>query len=154
MCAHLLIFKLYFMLLTINGERFVKDIQLDFSMAYPYLRLEFFRINGMNKNQAVKQNQVKHDQQLRLAKGVDIKKGDLLIEDSMSVAELEKAFKDKFGLLTQVFRRSGNIWLETTITDSWSLRQQNDLGKEITMGKTEDKKNDEDEDYDLNRNQD
>ena len=144
------------MLLTINGDRFVKDIQLDFSIVYPYLKLEFFRINGMHKNQAVKQNQIKHDQQLRFAKGVDIRKGDLLIEDSMSVAELEKAFRDKFGLLTQVFRRSGNIWLETTITDSWSLKQQNELGKEITMGRTEDKKADEDdhEDYDLSRNQD
>jgi hypothetical protein len=70
----------------------------------------------------------------------------------MSVADLEKAFMNKFGLLTQVFRRSGNIWLETSITDGWSLRQQNALGREITTGKkTEDK---DEDDYDLNRDAD
>jgi hypothetical protein len=116
------------------------------------LKLEFFRINGLHKEQGLKENQINHDQQLRFAKGLDIRKDDLLIEDSMSVAELEKAFKDKFGLLTQVFRRSGNIWLETTITDRWSLKQQNDLGREITTGGTAAYKIDED--YDLNRNQD
>lgn len=140
------------MLLMINGERLVKDIQLDFSVVYPYLKLEFFRKNGLHKDQALKENQIKHDQQLRLAKGLDIHKGDLLIEDSMSVADLEKAFEDKFGLLAQVFRRSGNIWLETTITDRWSLKQQNRMGREITMGGTGNNKNEDD--FDLNRDAD
>lgn len=140
------------MLLSINGERLIKDIQLDFSMVYPYLKLEFFRKNSLHKDRALKQNQIKHDQKLLLAKGLGIHKGDLLITDSMSVADLEKAFEDKFGLLTQVFRRSGNIWLETTITDGWSLKQQNDLGREITMGGTGNKKNEDD--YDLNRDTD
>lgn len=142
------------MLLLINGDRLVKDIQQDFSSAYPYLKLEFFRINGLHKEQVLKDNQIKHDQKLRLAKGRDIPKGDLLIEETMSVADLEKAFLDKFGLLAQVFRRSGNIWLETSITDSWSLKQQNVLGKEITMGRRVIEENREEEDYDLNRDAD
>ena len=141
------------MLLFINGDRLVKDLQQDFSSVYPYLKLEFFRINGLHKEQVLKDNQIKHDQKLRLAKGRDIQKGDLLIEDTMSVADLEKAFLDKFGLLTQVFRRSGNIWLETSITDSWSLKQQNELGKEITMGRRAIEETRE-EDYDLNRDAD
>lgn len=142
------------MLLFINGDRLVKDIQQDFSSVYPYLKLEFFRINGLHKEQVLKENQIKHDQKLRLAKGRDIQKGDLLIEETMSVADLEKAFLDKFGLLTQVFRRSGNIWLETSITDSWSLKQQNELGKEITMGRRATEETREEEDYDLNRDAD
>ena len=70
----------------------------------------------------------------------------------MSVADLEKAFMNKFGLLTQVFRRSGNIWLETSITDGWSLKQQNDLGREITTGKNTGEE--KEEDFDLNRDAD
>jgi len=141
------------MLLLINGERLIKDVQHDFAKAYPFLKIEFFRKNGIHKDQAVKENQIKHDQKLSLAKGRNIQKGDLLIEDSMSVLDLEKAFLDKFGLLTQVFRRSGNIWLEASITDRWSLKQQNDLGKEITTGR-EGKNIIEEEDYDLNRDAD
>ncbi|OQP48928.1 hypothetical protein [Niastella populi] len=140
------------MQLLINGERLVRDVQQDFSRIYPYLKIEFFRMNGLNKELALKQNQIRHDQQLRLAKGRDIHKGDLVIEDAMSVLDLEKAFMSKFGLLTQVFRRSGNIWLETSITDGWSLKQQNDLGREISTGK---KPGDSDEnDYDLHRDAD
>ncbi len=139
------------MRLLINGERLVRDVQQEFTRVYPYLKIEFFRVNGLLKGKGVQQNQIKHDQQLRLAKGRDIEKGDLVIEDVMSVADLEKAFMKKFGLITQVFRKSGNIWLETTITDSWSLKQQNDMGREITTGK---KPHEKDEDYDLNRDAD
>ena len=142
------------MLLSINGDRLVKDVQQDFSSTYPYLKLEFIRTNGIHKEQARKENQIKHEQQLRLAKGRDIHKGDLLIEETMSVAELEKAFKDKFGLIAQVFRRSGNIWLETSITDSWSLKHQNELGMEISIDRSAIDKNREDEEYDLNRDAD
>jgi len=102
----------------------------------------------------LKENQIKHDQQLRLAKGRDIQKGDLLIEETMSVADLEKAFKDQFGLMAQVFRRSGNIWLETSITDKWSLKQQNELGKEITLDRNANEKAKQEDDYDLNRDAD
>ena len=140
------------MQLTINGERLVREVQQDFSRVYPYLKIEFFRMNGLHKDKTLKQNQIRHDQQLWLAKSRDINKDDFVIEDTMSVADLEKAFMNKFGLLTQVFRRSGNIWLETSITDGWSLKQQNDLGREITTGKNTGEE--KEEDFDLNRDAD
>jgi glycerol-3-phosphate O-acyltransferase len=143
--------KNLYMQMMINGDRLVRDVQQEFSRVYPFLKIEFFRINGLQKAKAIKENQIKHDQKLRSAKGRDIKKGDLVIDDVMSVADLEKAFMAKFGLITQVFRKSGNIWLETTITDSWSLKQQNEMGREITTGK---KPGEMDEDYDLNRDAD
>ena len=52
----------------------------------------------------------------------------------MTVTDFENALMDQFGLSAQVFRRSGNIWLETTITDYWTLKQQNEHGREITVG--------------------
>jgi hypothetical protein len=137
------------MRLLINGDKLVKDVQQEFAMAYPFLKIEFFRNINLQSGQSLKQNQIKHDQKLSTAKDRKIENGDLIIEDTMSVTDLEKAFMDKFGLLTQVFRRSGNIWLETSITDSWSLKQQNELGREITTGR---KAGDNDEnDYDLKR---
>jgi hypothetical protein len=51
----------------------------------------------------------------------------------MSVKQLEKNFSEKCLLNVQVQRRSGNVWLETTITDNWSLEHQNDHGREITL---------------------
>jgi hypothetical protein len=47
-----------------------------------------------------------------------------------------------------VFRKSGNLWLETTMTDDWTLQQQNDHGYEISTGK---KNKERPGDFDLNR---
>lgn len=66
----------------------------------------------------------------------------------MKVGELEAALKDQFGLTVQVFRHSGNIWLETVLTDKWTLQQQNEHGKELC---TKLVRQDSPEDFDLNR---
>jgi hypothetical protein len=66
----------------------------------------------------------------------------------MKVKDLEKIFKDQFSLAMQVFRKSGNLWLETTMTDNWTLQQQNEHGREISTGKTT---KDIPDDFDLTR---
>jgi hypothetical protein len=50
----------------------------------------------------------------------------------MKVTDLEKEFNSLYKLQTQVFRKSGNIWLEATITDGWTLEEQNNQGEIIT----------------------
>lgn len=50
---------------------------------------------------------------------------------NMTVNELEQLFKTKFGLNIQIFRKSGNSWLETTVTDNWTLEKQNEEGEEL-----------------------
>ena len=35
----------------------------------------------------------------------------------------------------QLFRRSGNLWLDTTITDLWTLQRQNEHVREISTDK-------------------
>jgi hypothetical protein len=50
----------------------------------------------------------------------------------MKVIELEAMFTNYYALKTQVFRKSGKIWLETTVTDAWTLEEQNSQGETIT----------------------
>jgi hypothetical protein len=50
----------------------------------------------------------------------------------MKVSELENLFKRKYKLNIQVFRKSGNAWLETTVTDAWTLDKQNQEGIELS----------------------
>lgn len=52
--------------------------------------------------------------------------------DQTTVQALEKQMEESFGLHVQVFRRSGNIWLETTVTDEWTLEFQNEQGRELS----------------------
>ena len=61
-----------------------------------------------------------------------LEEGELLVFDSMTVGQFEKSFLEKFGVMVQVSRKSGTVWLETTMTDRWTLKQQNDHGRELS----------------------
>ena len=50
----------------------------------------------------------------------------------MTVGDLEQRFQDVYGLSVQVFRKSGKVWLETTVTDNWTLDEQNDKEQSLS----------------------
>jgi hypothetical protein len=58
--------------------------------------------------------------------------GTLTITPQMTVANLEQGFADVYGLSVQVFRKSGKVWLETTVTDNWTLEEQNRQGEALS----------------------
>ena len=119
--------------LQINSDRYIWEIQRDFNQSFNYLKIEFFS-KPHETQQPSPAKRILSNQGLI----VDLLKtninSSIEIDENMSVADLEKLFKAQFGLFVQVFRKSGNIWLETTMTDGWSLKQQNEHGKEITVG--------------------
>lgn len=55
----------------------------------------------------------------------------LELTEDMPVSAVEQLFQDYFGLSAQVFRKSGGSWLETSLTDDWTLKRQNDEGFEL-----------------------
>lgn len=138
------------MKLLINDTISVRDLQLAFNSWFPYLRMEFFR----NMAEAEKKHQPNKVLPHHITIGEIWKKkeaAEIEIDENTRVKDLEKNFLDKFGVTIQVFRKSGNLWLETTMTDNWTLKQQNEHGKEITLGKSKDESK---SDYDLNLNED
>src|ERR671921_1392910 len=112
--------------IAITEEKPISEIQKDFNQYYPFLKLEFFQTK---KNTVQAYRMIKNN--LKLGDIVfSLQEGSIQLTDSMTVSELENIFTDRFGLQAQVFRKSGNIWLETTITDKWTLKNQNDHGRE------------------------
>ena len=138
--------KTFLMKLRITPNRLISDVQKDFNNAFPFLKIEFFQNRNLQPAFTFQQI-VPHNK--RIAEGqAPISDGDIEINSTMTVKDLEKIFKDQFSLAVQVFRRSGNLWLETTMTDGWTLGLQNQHGQEIS---TTGKKGDGGEnDYDLN----
>lgn len=122
------------MYLEINGERLISDIQQDFGAVYPFLKIEFFRNGKIRRDRYPVNKLIPATQPVKAAWHYKQEKGQLTLSDGMTVTDFENALMDQFGLSAQVFRRSGNIWLETTITDYWTLKQQNEHGREITVG--------------------
>jgi len=116
------------MKINIRPNRQIADVQREFTNMFPFLRLEFFR-NGGDLHLR------KLDGSRRVAEGqLSIVDGSIDIIPSMTVKELEKKFRDEFAICIQVLRKSDNIWLQTTMTDSWTLQHQNEHGKEISLG--------------------
>lgn len=138
------------MYLHITPTSLISEIQGKFNREFKFLKLEFFTRKGfMNSDYSVAQiapasRRIGDIQQV-------ITEGGIEIEGEMKVKELEERLKEEFSVASQVFRRSGNLWLETTMTDNWTLNQQNKHGKEISTGTGYDK---EAEDYDLTRDAD
>lgn len=136
-------------ILYISPARHIHEVQQEFNAIFPFLRIDFYKIQESDPHLLVK----KHLNNSTSLKSAGIKKtGAILISNQMSVAELEKTFLEDYGVNVQVSRQSGILWLETTMTDNWSLRQQNDHGKEITTGVQ--KEAADNPDYDLDRDAD
>lgn len=118
--------------INITDTKTIYSIQKEFNELFPFLKLEFFV-----QKHATHQGSHKKDM---LNSGLTImqcrknhNEGEIILKESMRVEELEKLFQQVFGLSAQVFRKSGRSWIETTVTDDWTLKQQNDEGKELSF---------------------
>jgi hypothetical protein len=115
--------------LQVRRNKTVNDIQSGFSAAYPFLKIDMYKPSGRGQFEG---GRLKLGYSTLLGVAGILEEGELLIFDSMTVGQLEKAFLEKFGMLVQVSRKSGSVWLETTMTDRWTLKQQNDHGRELS----------------------
>ena len=135
------------MRLHIASNRLISEIQTEFNRLFPFLKIEFFNNRSLQRTGFSAQQILPYSRKIGEGQPA-ITEGDIEITEDMKVNVLEKQFKDQFGLAVQVFRKSGNLWLETTMTDNWTLQQQNNHGREISTGKAKEQSPD---DYDLNR---
>lgn len=119
------------MKIKIDDKRNIQSIQEEFNKAFPFLKIEFFSKPHKPGGASSKKNTEKPNQLLGELRGVHTM-GDIIIDPDMTVNDLEQQFNSKFGLNIQVFRKSGKVWLETTVTDDWTLKSQNDQGESLS----------------------
>lgn len=115
--------------IVITKHKKLSEIQEDFNGKFPYLKVEFFGHGHEEHEGSPKKDLL--DSNLTVAEAGDFDHNeDLSIDGHTKVNTLEHVFKDHFGLNVQVFRKSGTLWLQTTVTDEWTLSQQNRTGSE------------------------
>lgn len=103
------------------------EIQKEFNSIFPHLRLEFYR-SAHNPGEASADRE-KLDPQQSFSEVSRIgNPGVLDLDGEQQIAAFESALADDLGLYAQVFRRSGNLWLQTTATDTWTLAEANRKG--------------------------
>jgi len=121
------------MIIEVKQNKTIADVQDNFCQFYPFLKLDFYKKTSGRIGAVLRQKLIKTTLLNAAGNG---KEGELEISDSMTVGQLEKSFYDRFGMVVQVSRKSGTLWLETTMTDSWTLKQQNDHGRELSTPTT------------------
>ena len=122
------------MKIIINDHRKIFAIQEEFQKFFPYLKIEFF-VKPHKQNGSSPKKMMKHSSKTLGECRTIHSKGTFTVTPQMTVADLEQNINDTYGLSVQVFRKSGNAWLETSVTDNWTLEQQNNQGEELSKWK-------------------
>jgi hypothetical protein len=121
---------------TIHSDRKVMDIQLDFNRQFPFLNLEFFDLSPDALSTYVSSGDRYPDvlvSDLRES-GAN---GDLFIYPNMTIMQLEHQLYDEFGLKAQVFVKTGNSWMRTSLNGFWRLHHKNEEGRRSAYSQQE-----------------
>jgi hypothetical protein len=120
------------MLMKIHSQLTLKDIKKQFTESFTHLKLTFFIDKNEDGNLTADEQWT--DVNVTLDAISTIKSPDVIaIHDEMTPAQLEGEFKNRFGVMVQVFRKRGNQWLMTSQTDHLSLRQLQEMAVETSQ---------------------
>ena len=113
--------------MLISDDKTIGQICNEFQEKFPFLKIEFYAEAHEVGKGSSPVNKLSHNIPVSEARTIH-SEGDLSIHGNLKVSTLEENFKDQYGLNAQVFRKSGNLWLQTSTTDSWTLHEQNRKG--------------------------
>lgn len=120
----------------INKNGTIRDLQRDFHTVYPFLKIEFYKRPHQPGEKFPQRDRLRADFPLANMASHSWKEF-LDISHDRKVVEVEKELGEMSGQFVQVFRRSGNTWMQTTHTDKWSLRMQNEEGESSCIHRVE-----------------
>ncbi len=131
--------------ITIDPKENIESIRLQFKKSFPFLDIQCFK--KMHENQRGSSRKSMHQPDTRLSELMnDAYSVGISFEPSDTVKQFEEKIKGISGLNVQVFRRSGKLWLETSVTDNWTLQQQNEEGEKSVSEIKEEIENPDDHD--------
>jgi hypothetical protein len=114
------------MKLIVKEGMYIHDIQKAFNDEYPHLKIEFFRRKHGMRQLSPKKERLDPFTTIPLSNG-HAKTSSLDAGKEITVGAFEKECWEKTGVAVQVFRKSRNLWIETSLTDNWTLEKQNEL---------------------------
>jgi hypothetical protein len=117
--------------ILISDSRKISAIQEEFNNRYPFLKLEFFSGKHAAGEPTARKLMKPVGKTIGECRRTH-KRGHIQIDSEMTVAELERQFRELYGLNVQLFRKSGKLWLETSVTDGWTLEAQNNQGEALS----------------------
>lgn len=111
--------------MDIQGNKLIGELQQEFNSYFPFLRIEFFRKRTGDAKAGIEK--LGANQKLQFLNGNSDKVA-IHIDKNDRVVTLKDHF-NKFGIGVLVFRKAGKVWVETTLTEDWTLERQNIEGE-------------------------
>ncbi|MFP5470823.1 MAG: hypothetical protein ACLGGV_04445 [Bacteroidia bacterium] len=109
--------------MLISDDKSLKQLKEEFQGKFPHLSINFYQ--KAHKTSEGNTNEQMLDENLTIATVRTIhNEGDMSIDGHLKTSTFEQQFRDKFGVNVQVFRKAKDIWLQTTVTDHWTLAEQ------------------------------
>ena len=116
------------MKLTFSRTITIKELKHQFSRNFPFLRLAFYQNEADATNGSAAQQGIGDEVCLCELKTLK-KEGFFQLDATAIVAAFEQKIKEEFGLLVQIYRKAGVMWIQTTETGNQSLDMQNKMGE-------------------------
>jgi hypothetical protein len=116
------------MIINITHKTTIQEVQKKFSMAYPFLKIEFSD-KAHEEGERIEKGHWYNPslKLLSIAKKPEI--GWIIVHPWHKTGQIEKTFRDKFGLYPQIFRKEDDRWIETAGSDVFTLDEQNEIGR-------------------------
>ena len=109
--------------MIISDNKTIKEVKEEFSAKFSLLKLEFYSKEHEEGEGSVLRDTLEESLVLKEVRS-NHTEGDLSIDGHLKVSTLETNFKETYGINVQVFRKSGEVYLQTTTTDGWTLAEQ------------------------------
>ncbi|MBS1915339.1 MAG: hypothetical protein JST87_03620 [Bacteroidetes bacterium] len=119
------------MQLQIDKKSSLGSIQKEFNTFYPFLKIEFFKRIPVDQP-LYKTELFSVNESRKYLDGFYDGTTSIDIGRKRTVMDVEKDFEQMLGLSARIYRKSGNVWVETTLTNDWPLGEQNEEGREIS----------------------
>lgn len=116
------------MLLYIHDNRTLKELQDDFNLAFPYLRLEFFSKPHGPGEASSEKNKLNNYMQL-IAVRASHRNGAVEIKEWHTIKAVEQMLQNDYKLPVQIYHFTHAGWIETIVTDEVTLKELNEQGK-------------------------
>jgi len=120
------------MKIALNSQKTISEVKQEFTKTFPFLKIEFFKKKHGSGQGSPVWEEIEPTHQLIDISGV-LKEGAIDLEPADTVKDVEQRFQSQYGLPVQIFRRQNGLWMETTVTDDLTLREQNTLGRATSI---------------------
>ena len=119
------------MTIKINDNTTLMDICNHFSQSYPFLKLEFYHHSHLNQQSSLPADVFSKNLKVGEVSKIHFN-GSIKLHYWQKTGFVEQEFSKKAGLNIQIFRKHGEVWVQTVGTDALSLEEQNEAGMNAT----------------------